>query len=48
MMNKYLLQVLRGKIQQELPSLVNTALDWKRLEAVAKRVDPASLEAKSS
>jgi len=39
------LQALRDKIRQQLPSLVNTALDWRRLENVAKRVDPATLQA---
>lgn len=48
MMNESMSQALRGQIQRKLPSLVNTALDWKRLETVAKRVDPASLEARSS
>lgn len=40
-----MLQALRDKIRQQLPSLVNTALDWRRLENVAKRVDPATLQA---
>ena len=40
-----MLQALRDKIRQQLPSLVNTALDWRRLGDVAKRVDPGTLQA---